>query len=230
MIQLQRYPMPDRPSNPSPLEMAIYNYELLAKKHYDDKRRKSAASKEKLQRDYDHLQKERKRLEHLLIAQQSLESYRAESGGSSVKELAEEEHHPTEKLAKFLRAAGEPKPTSYHEAHHIVCGKGRYRQRLTYAARLRMHSFGIGINDPTNGVWLRNFEKNKSDDWATPDTVSHRRLHRHNYEVWVSTSLRTKVNKLDFINALRGVKIKIKNHMMPASVMMRKNANWDGKS
>ncbi len=51
MIQLQRYPMPDRPSNPSPLEMAIYNYELLAKKHYDDKRRKSAASKEKLQRD-----------------------------------------------------------------------------------------------------------------------------------------------------------------------------------
>lgn len=95
----------------------------------------------------------------MLIAQQSLESYRAESEGSSVKELAEEEHHPTEKLAKFLRAAGEPKPTSYHEAHHIVCGKGRYRQRLTYAARLRMHSFGIGINDPTNGVWLRNFEK-----------------------------------------------------------------------
>ena len=189
--------------------MAIYNYELLAKKHYDDKRRKSAASKEKLQRDYGHLQKERKRLEHLLIAQQSLESYRAENEGTSVKELAEEEHHPTEKLAKFLRAAGEPKPTSYHEAHHIVCGKGRYRQRLTYAARLRMHSFGIGINDPTNGVWLRNFEKNKSDDWATPDTVSHRRLHRHNYEVWVSTSLRTKVNKLDFINALRGVKIKI---------------------
>ncbi|CAM3030353.1 hypothetical protein PSDI105340_16475 [Pseudoalteromonas distincta] len=31
MIQLQHYPMPDRPSNPSPLEMAIYNYELLAK-------------------------------------------------------------------------------------------------------------------------------------------------------------------------------------------------------
>lgn len=43
--------MPDRPSNPTPLEMAIYNYELLAKKHYDDKRRKSATSKEKLQRD-----------------------------------------------------------------------------------------------------------------------------------------------------------------------------------
>ncbi|TMN86506.1 AHH domain-containing protein, partial [Pseudoalteromonas sp. S558] len=122
------------------------------------------ASKEKVQRDYNHFHKDRKRLEHLLIAQQSLESYRAESEGSSVKELAEEEHHPTEKLAKFLRAAGEPKPTSYHEAHHIVCGKGRYRQRLTYAARLRMHSYGIGIKDPTNGEWLRNFEKNKSDD------------------------------------------------------------------
>jgi hypothetical protein len=230
MNPLQQYPMPDRPSNPTPLEMAIYNYELLAKKHYDDKRRKSAASKEKLQRDYEHLQKERKRLEYLLIAQQSLESYRTKSESSSVKELAEEDHHPTEKLAKFLRAAGEPKPTSNHEAHHIVCGKGRYLQRLTYAARLRMHSFGIGINDPTNGVWLRNFEKNKSDDWATPDTVSHRRLHRHNYEVWVSTSLRTKVNKLDFINALRGVKIKIKNHMMPANVMLPKNAKWDGKS
>ncbi|TMN90949.1 AHH domain-containing protein, partial [Pseudoalteromonas sp. S558] len=105
--------------------------------------------------------------------------------------------------------------TSYHEAHHIVCGKGRYRQRLTYAARLRMHSFGIGINDPTNGVWLRNFEKNKSDDWATPDTVSHRSLPRHNYQVCVSTSLRTKVNKLDFINSLRDDKKKIKNQMKP---------------
>ena len=42
------------------------------------------------------------------------------------------------------------------------------------------------------------------------------------------TNSRNKIYKLNFINTLRGVKIK--NHKMPASVMMRKNANWDGKS
>ena len=42
------------------------------------------------------------------------------------------------------------------------------------------------------------------------------------------TNLRNKIYKLDFINTIRVVKIK--NHKMPASVMLRKNANWDSKS
>ena len=41
-------------------------------------------------------------------------------------------------------------------------------------------------------------------------------------------SSRNKIYKFDFINTLRGEKIK--NHKMPASVMLRKNANWDSKS
>jgi len=42
------------------------------------------------------------------------------------------------------------------------------------------------------------------------------------------TNLRNKIYKLNFRNTLRGEKIK--NHKMPARVMMRKNAKWDSKS
>ena len=41
-------------------------------------------------------------------------------------------------------------------------------------------------------------------------------------------SSRNKIYKLDFINTLRGEKIK--SHKIPASVMLRKSANWDSKS
>lgn len=235
MQPLKYYPQPERPSDPTPLEMAIYNYELKAKAFYDKKAQLGDAKEsditERLNQDYKHLEQERNRLESIVKAQMSLAAYRAKNLQEGTETLQNEAHHnPENKLAKFLAAAGEIKPTNGHEAHHIIPGKGRYDQPAIALARLRLHAHGIGINDPMNGVWLFGKVKGKEFDWATSDAVPHRRIHRHNYEVWIGRSFVPKRSKVDFVNLLRIVKLKIKTGTMPEFVMMPKGTEWDGVS
>ena len=229
---MRHYPQPIRPSNPSALEMAIYNFELKAKKHYDAKLKNSSdkAQVAKMQRDFEHLQKEKQRMIAAATARDILNEYREYTNAATSEELEQEEHHPSNKLANYLAAAGEPKPTPDHEAHHIVPGKGRYKQSDILAARLTLHAWNIGINDPRNGVWLINFKKNNPDDWATSESVPHRNLHRHNYEKWVGETLRVSLSQRDTENKLRMLKFKIQTNTMPPSVMAPKDATWNGKS
>lgn len=196
MKPLQYYPKPERPQDPTPLEMAIYNYELKAKSYYDRQANEDSICMEKMNRDYIHLQSEMKRIESLCAAQEALAAYRSSNESKIPDELRKEPHHPTTKLAKFLTAVGEPKPTVNHEAHHIICGVGRFLKARMALARLNLHNHGMGINDPLNGVWLCNTEKNKKDDGATPDSVPHRRIHRKNYETWITSSFHKHFNKI----------------------------------
>lgn len=162
MKSLEFYPQPSRPDNPTPLDMAIYNYELKAKAHYDSKLRfkgDDVSLQGKIKRDFEHLQNEKRRLLSIAIARDSLNGYREFNETANVDTLTAEEHHPTDKLAQFLAASGEPKPTVNHELHHIVPGKGRFRQADVMRARLTMHMWHVGINDPLNGVWLLNYKK-----------------------------------------------------------------------
>ncbi|SBS36563.1 hypothetical protein MSP8887_02633 [Marinomonas spartinae] len=239
MQPLKHYPQPERPSDPTPLEMAIYNYELKAKAFYDKKARlgdaKEADVTKRLNQDYKHLEQERNRLEYITVIQEALEKYRenSEAIGKETKGLGllEEEHHPTKKLASFLTASGEPKPSIKHEAHHIIPGKGRFRKPAIARARLVLHEHGLGINDPMNGVWLYGVEKGKKEfDWATSEATSHRRIHRYNYETWISATLSGRLNRVRFISLLREVKFRIKNGMMPEKVMMKKDESWNGLS
>ncbi|MBJ7553130.1 AHH domain-containing protein [Marinomonas spartinae] len=236
MQPLKHYPQPERPSDPTPLEMAIYNYELKAKAFYDKKARlgdaKEADVTKRLNQDYKHLEQERKRLKSITVIQEVLEKYREESRSSDEDTLMMEEHHPTQKLASFLTASGEPKPSIKHEAHHIIPGKGRFQQPATARARLFLHGHGLGINDPMNGVWLYGVEKGKKEfDWATSAATSHRRIHRYNYETWISSTLgRHEMSSQRFISLLQEVKLRIKNGMMPQQVMMKKDESWDGLS
>lgn len=119
------------------------------------KKNPSAEKLKKLALDYDHLQIEKKRIESVSIAQSALEAYRATSSHSTRKALLEETHHTsniTNNLARFLFAVSEPKPTKYHEAHHIIPGTGRDNKQAVLRARLNLHMVGIGINDPHNGI------------------------------------------------------------------------------
>ncbi len=50
----------------------------------------------------------------------------------------EEKYRPTAVLQKNLRAAGEMKPSVSHEAHHIICCKGRWDQAAVMRARISM--------------------------------------------------------------------------------------------
>lgn len=232
-MQLQKtYPRPERPSDPSPLAMAIYNFELKAKKYHDEanKQNPDAEKLKKLVKDYDHLQAEKKRIESVSIAQIALKEYRELNSSSAQFELAEEQHHPTNILARFLFSVGEPKPTKEHEAHHIISGKGRYNQQAILRARLNLHMAGIGINDPHNGIWLINFVKNKSHDWATKDAPPHRKIHRYNYESWIGGSLGgdMNANKALFMNKLRNVKVAIRTGTLPSKIFEKIDKQWKG--
>ena len=237
MQPLNYYPQPDRPSNPSPLEMAFYNFQLKAKAFYD-KKLIDAGSKDpkvidKLNQDYQHLEKEKNRLAYIVTAQESLRKYREYNAdkSTSARSMMKELHHPAaDKLGKYLTASGEPKPTVKHEAHHIIPGLGSkaMRPRLQLA-RLTMHTHGIGVNDPMNGVWLYAKEDGKEFDWATPNASSHRKIHRYNYDRWVALTFRGNLDKLNFVNLLNELKVRIKNGMMPSNVLMKKDESWDGK-
>ncbi|MFU2510662.1 AHH domain-containing protein [Pseudoalteromonas sp. ASV78] len=233
MRQHANYPQPSRPSDPSPLELAIYNFELKAKSYYDAQQKSddSEQLKKRLNQDYNHLQREKRRIESVAIAQNYLQQYRSDNEKLDVEQLLQEPHHPTAKLAKFLFATGEPQPTIHHEAHHIIAGKGRYLQPKMLAARLNMHLVGLGINDPFNGTWLINFERNKEIDWATQNAPAHRKLHRKNYETWISNNLGAAqgYSKAQFITKIRSVKQHIKTGTIPSSIFSTKNTElWKG--
>ena len=135
-----------------------------------------------------------------------------------------------EKLAKYLAASGEPKPTTFHEAHHIVPGKGSHKQAKIIEVRLILHSHGIGINDPYNGVWLANFIRNKKDDWATPPAPTHRKLHSFNYETWIVENLDIEDLPTEaYLARLRNIKRQLKDGTHPGKILEKKDVKWDGK-
>ncbi|CCN71474.1 putative large secreted protein [Vibrio nigripulchritudo SFn118] len=228
-----------RPSNPSPMELGIYMYEKKAAKFHKERDKEAPLNETKSQkskrldqarRDKLHLLGERRKLAAHAKIQKELREYRTASLEKDEEDLVAENHHPTKILARNLLAVGEPKPTIQHEAHHIIPGKGRYLQEELIISRLNLHSFGVGINDPINGLWLTNFKKNKENDWATSDAPSHRSLHRYNYEKWISSNFSNdNLPEKTFLGRLTIIKRKIKNGKMPDKVMMPKDKNWNGQ-
>ena len=231
-------PKPERPNNPSPLELAIYNYEVKAREFHIEKAKIATddepASGKKLrilksERDWEHLRLERRKIAAHIMLQEELVEYRTSNKSKSVKELSKESHHPTGKLARNLTATGEPKPTVMHEPHHIIPGKGCHQKVEMAVARMNLHAHGIGINDPLNGVWLRNFAKNTPDDWATPDSPAHRPIHTYNYETWINERFSNdNLPESVFLSRLQTVKREIKSGTHPQKILQSKDTNWTG--
>ena len=227
-----------RPSNPSALELAIHRYEVECAKFHNKRyaclpqdSKKAEAWIDQAIRDWQHLKVMRRQIVGHVTQQQSLAAYRAAAKNKMIEELYVEEHHPTERLAKHLSAAGEPKPTPEHEAHHIIPGKGRYRQDEIMNVRLNLHAYGIGINDPLNGAWLTNYKKNKEQNWESPNSPGHREIHRYNYETWIiSRFMLDTLPEAVFINRLMDVKRRLRTGSHPANIMAKKNTIWSGEA
>ncbi|WP_212917305.1 AHH domain-containing protein [Marinomonas sp. A3A] len=232
-------PMPTRPSEPTVLEMSLYNYQKKAREFYITKNNTAPVnetSKEKQERierqnrDWEHLKLQRKSLAIQAWLESQLEEYRQKNSVAKRNELRNEKHHPTKVLIQNLEAIGEPKPTPYHHAHHIIPGKGQYLRQAVYEARMNLHTFCFGINDPVNGVWLRNYFKNQEHDWATPDAPSHASIHRHNYEQWIGTQLGNRdVDATQFLAKLKMVKVQLKTGAHPSQILEGKDTQWSGK-
>ena len=226
-----------RPSNPTALELAIHRFEEKAKVYHYEKTKLAKATgqpseiakaRAKLDRDWQHLQRERIRISTQAELQKGLEQYRADAKQKTEQQLLAEPHHPTALLARNLAAVGEPKPSLDHSAHHIIVGRGRWRARLITRIRLSLHMHGIGINDPVNGVWLPRTKADRGH-WATPFSPAHTEIHRFNYETWLITQFQAVGMSAErFSNRLRAIKGQLKNGGYPAQIVSPKDDQWSG--
>ncbi len=242
---------PSRPDNPTPLELAIYLYEKSCASFHNNKN--AIAPKNETQQqlnkrieardqDWKHLQLRKISISAQAKLEEGLAEYRAESMSKSKIELQLEKHHPTDKLVDNLEAIGEVKPSVKHEPHHIVMGKGQYLISEMMRSRLALHSYGIGINDSINGVWLANYKKDSEEwripesskedprHWATPDSPTHRPMHGKNYELWITRTLRLNLSEKVFMTHLRNIKLKLRSGSFPKEILQSFDPSWSGKA
>ncbi|MEC7547558.1 MAG: AHH domain-containing protein [Pseudomonadota bacterium] len=109
-------------------------------------------------------------------------------------------HHPTTNLRKNMEAAGIMTPDDNCHCHHIVVGGGKrvkdpanpggpkIQTKNAIMARARLHRYGIGINDPVNGVYLPKSMK-YVPHWRFPKALPHANIHTFAYEQMVNDAL-----------------------------------------
>lgn len=231
---------PTLPKAATPLERAIYEFEVKCDNYFKGTNRipnkETESEKKKRLQDWakarKHLNDQRLTLNSLVKLEAELKKYRKELGFCTTSEFVEkatkEKHHPTAKLVANLYANGEPKPSTEHRPHHIIPGKGRWLKDELIQTRLLMHLSGIRINDPKNGVWLPKGKKNETH-WATPERPNHGALHGKNYEKWLTVELNTKIHGKPFENQLNKIKSGIKTGLYNVKIVEPKDESWNGR-
>jgi hypothetical protein len=169
-----------------------------------------------------HLEHERRLAEVIVDVQAELELYRLEgkqsTSGNNLeiaekqKRLMAENYHPTEILEKYMRAVPIPKPSPSHTAHHITPGLGKTKD--AYRARVRIHRFGVRINDPDNGVWLPRSSKH-TPHWSMPNATGHNKYHTHGYESWLFRRLQSRSSEEFIRQELRLVGQALQENNLP---------------
>lgn len=251
MAEYHPLPMPERPSEPEPIDMAIYNFEVACVNYHNNKRKLledtlSKTEKERLaaaqKRDWEHIQRRKAALCIHARAKEDLEAYRAANKKKTTQELLTEKHdRAKDRLGRKLTANGEIQPSPKHAAHHIIPGKGRYLLELVIRARMNLHSHGIGINDPDNGVWLVHNKTNadlwkteasssdKPRHWATPEAPVHLTIHGKNYERWIGTTFRARNLPEDvFRERLSTIKLRMSDGTYPPIIEEPVDEEFDG--
>lgn len=217
----------------SPLERAIQSYEEKAEKYYSmdnpnlhfTKEEREIKKKEAMRE----LAIQRSHLETIGEVHAMLEAYhegnmRIKSGSNADRKKAlammkNESHHPTELLEKLMRAEGHPKPSSKHTAHHILPGSGQYEKVMLARARTHIHTYGIGINDPSNGVYLLTKDE-YTPDYSMPKSRGHLKYHTRDYEKWVSMKIR-QLRHIDFIKTQLQVIGRLLQHNEPKTAISK---------
>ncbi|MCO1334004.1 AHH domain-containing protein [Microbulbifer sp. OS29] len=228
----------------TPLERAITEFEGKAKAYHSSKNsqlenetKEQRAKREKqLESALLHLKHEKLRALTQVEVQHQLEEYRqaarvaTEGDFASQLEaqeiLADEKHHPTKKLANFMRMDGRPQPSPRFTPHHLVQGKGKGQDAAR--ARVELHMQGIGVNDADNGVWMPRTKADKGH-WAYPNTAAHSEIHTLNYEKWVYANVSFKASEQAMRGALSILRAHLKDGTQPEQVTSRSDPSWSGK-
>ncbi len=126
--------------------------------------------------------------------------FRADASGMTFVQLLQEKHS-SQRLAKFLRADGHPRPAARWDAHHIISGS----HQNAAGAREILADVEVRIDDPDNGCWM---PKTKADARPTiyPNAVGHNRIHRRLYYHWIQgaiSAMNTDGQVRAFLNTVR---------------------------
>lgn len=115
-----------------------------------------------------------------------------------VSMLTAEPHHPTKALRDNMFAVGDLAPDDYCACHHIVEGAGksiidrktgrREQSQDAIEARATLHYLGVGINDPSNGVYLP-LNMKCVPHWCFPRALPHANIHTLAYEKMVNEKI-----------------------------------------
>jgi hypothetical protein len=109
-------------------------------------------------------------------------------------------------LAANLQANGAVRPEGWH-AHHIVPGGG---DRAAYA-RSVLARFGIGINDPANGVFLPGGSRTQNPGGS----AVHSRLHTKSYFDYVTRELEGAVDYRSAVSTLQSIRTSLQDGSWP---------------
>lgn len=228
----------------STLDRAISEFEKCAKAYYQQKGQSNTndieQQRESCEKDLAsalrHLKVERLRALTQIDVCYQLDEYRnaakAAIDGTFQEQLeaqdilGAEKHHPTDKLANFMRMDGRPQPGPRFTAHHLVQGKGKGQDAAR--ARVELHMQGVAVNDPDNGVWMPRTKSDKGH-WAYPNAAAHTEIHTLNYEKWVYANIQFKSSEQAMRSALIALRAHLKNGTQPQQVTSKPDKIWDGK-
>lgn len=200
-------------------ETAAKEYHALKLSKPTTAKQKQALDKELADRLAD-LQNRRRRLKvessvaEQVAKQKALKEYRSANdivlgkdgvaADSRFGWMENEAHHPTDDLRRNMAAVGDVPPDDNCSCHHIVEGVGKLvkdpvsgakvRTQNSIEARATLHMFGIGINDPVNGVFLPKGMK-YIPHWRFPKALPHANIHTLAYEKLVNDSIKNLTGK-----------------------------------
>jgi A nuclease family of the HNH/ENDO VII superfamily with conserved AHH len=119
-------------------------------------------------------------------------------------------------LADALESAGDPRPSDFHAAHHIVPKRamgGTVVDDIPSAERARqiLEAEGIGINDARNGVWLAS----ETEGVVAESFTRHPNVHTKRYYDELAVRLEKALEHDDVAGELARIKVLIANGDFP---------------
>lgn len=151
--------------------------------------------------------------------QQGLVAYEAKGRGMSFEQLIDEAHDSS-RLARYMTANADPRPSKHCDCHAIIAGK----DPRSVPMRAIMAWVKMRIDFPLNGAWLpHNTAAKPHMPRKLNNAVPHSRIHRNGYYRWLGTLLDQSLIKDDksLANALRTIRFKLETSSFPSYVMLR---------
>lgn len=145
--------------------------------------------------------------------QDGIDKYRLGAVDMNDQQL-ENEKHSSQRMASYMAASTDPRPSAHCDCHAVVSGK--HPDAAT--ARAVMAWCLMRIDDPRNGCWLpRDWDdRPKMPAWLGA-AVPHRGLHNPRYYAWLNNRINYRLIKGldDLTNALKLIRSRLQGGSLP---------------